>query len=284
MLVEIINNGGFNVSNTDLSELFSAANNAAIAATRPFDLPNGNKAVLIPNTYNIRECAPALPDHVKQRVAFESGDSFIAYVNAFKNKDGATLLLATARDFNEMGIVAVLNYHNPNEASIVVSHADHQARFIPQFSEQYARWRKIDEVPQTQNAFAEFVEEFCRDIVEPPSAMMMTIAADLEMSSALDYKSKVNTQNGMVQLKFIESGSARTTDGVEVPKTFMLRVPIFFGEEPVNVPVFLRFRAGKQLTFSIKIQDRETMEKQAFLGAVARIGEKTDMVPLLGRI
>lgn len=276
------------MSGSDLDALFQAATNAATAMSRPFDIPNGNKAVILPSGFSKVEFPPELPSHVKGIVTLESGDSFAEYINAYKNLDGETLLLASMADTSAMTIKAVLNYHEPISGaepdSITVKHADHVAKFTPAFSEQYARWRKIDEKPMSQVDFAAFVEEFCRDIFDPAPATMMSVAADLEMSSGLEYKSKTNTQNGMVQLKFIETGSARTTDGAEIPKKFTLSVPIFFGEATTEIPVFLRFRAGNPLTFAIKIQDRETIEKEAFLAAVARIGANTEIKPLLGRV
>lgn len=276
------------MSGSDLDALFQAAMNAATAMSRPFDIPNGNKAVILPSGFSKVELSPELPSHVKGCVTLESGDSFVNYVNTYKGLDGKTLLLASVTDTSAMTIKAVLNYHEPISGgepdSIMVKHADHAAKFTPAFSEQYARWRKIDEKPMSQADFAAFVEEFCRDIFDPAPATMMSVAADLEMSSGLEYESKTNTQNGMVQLKFIETGRARTSEGAEIPKRFTLAVPIFFGEAVTEIPVFLRFRAGNPLTFAIKIQDRETIEKEAFLAAVARIGTNTEIKPLLGRV
>jgi uncharacterized protein YfdQ (DUF2303 family) len=278
----------------NLAALLEMARDIATSQNALVELPNGKSAQFLPQGYSVREFSPELSSHVISKITFDDANSFIEYLNKYKNIDGECLLLASST--NNV-VMSVLDYHQPfrsetipsdvvGMSDITVNHCSHIAAFCPTFSEQYARWRDIDEKPMTQAAFAEFVEEFCRDIIDPAPATMMTIASDLEMSSSLEFKSKTNTQNGMVELAFVEKGSATTKEGVPIPKQFSLSVPVFFGETEISIPVFLRFRAvkGGAVQFAIKIQDRETIEREAFLRSVHRIGDGVEIVPLLGRL
>jgi uncharacterized protein YfdQ (DUF2303 family) len=269
------------MDDTEAKSMFDLGRAAATAMRDFLTLPDGASLAMVPEGYKIERFSPDLGNHVGARVGFESADSLITYVNKYKDVDGQTMLFASPA---AMSVAAVLNYHAAEGGNIEVRHADHVATFKPAFSEQYARWRKIDEVVLSQGDFAEFIEEFARDIIVPAPALMMTVASDLQVKGGQELKSKMNTQSGMVELVFVETGKATTSEGVEVPKQFTLFVPIYFGEEPREIQVFLRFRAikGGGVHFAIKIQDRDTLEKEAFLSTVARIGHGVGLTPLLG--
>jgi len=279
------------MSDEGLDALFEAAKDAATAATTRTSLGDGSSFVLVPDGYRIHTFGEPYPPYVRGSVCFSDVASFCEYVNAYKGVDGTPLLLADVVGQGVKGgmsVSCILDYHNPASDGVADSPrmCTHRAEYVPVYSEQYLRWRAIDEKAMSQAEFAEFIEEFYTDIAEPAPATMMEIASDLEMSSGLEFKSKTNVQNGMVSLQYVETGKATTKQGGEVPKVFRLNVPVFFGEEPSMIEVFLRFRVSKTdgLRFAIKIRDRETLEKERFIAAVESIGKATELTPLVGKV
>lgn len=274
---------------SDMAELFKRAHDVAAAGLAPRRLDTQQSYTVIPEDMVLHVFEDEYPNHVSQAVENIDAESFAAYVNMFKGKQGNNAVLfadlGNLVSRSVMGVTAVLDYHNPDGEETIARHCRHRAVFTPQLSEQYARWRAIDDKAMSQEAFAAFIEEFANDIDTPAPATMLEVASDLEMTCGMVYKSRTNTQNGMSSFAFEETGKAVTKGGVEVPKQFSLKLPLFFGEAPVEIPVFLRFRAskGEPLQFLVKIRDRETREQNAFLQTVNRISELTQLTPLLGR-
>lgn len=272
---------------TGMEPLFEAAKDAAVAAMKPTELKDGASFVAVPQSYRIHTFGEPYPGNVNEHLVFSDAESFSLYVNDYKGMDGTPLLTASIADDSKIAR-CILDYHTWDGATRegAPRKCQHKVDYVPMASEQYSRWRKIDGVTMSQAAFSEFIEEFCNDIVSPAPATMMEIAGDLSMSAGLEFKSRTNTQNGMVALQYIESGKATTKDGGEVPKTFRLKIPVFFGEEPVEIEVFLRFSVakGEGLRFAVKLRDRDTLEKERFLAAVNRIAEMTELTPLIGHV
>src|SRR5580700_2862412 len=109
---------------------------------------------VVPKGYEIAPLEEFLPRplRVKQHLALQDTDSFIAYVNDFKTPGGTRVFFnGVSESFS-----AVLDYHDsPDEAAW----CGHQADFKPRRSIEFTTWMGSDRKTMTQVDFARFLEE-----------------------------------------------------------------------------------------------------------------------------
>ena len=147
-------------------------------------------------------------------------------------------------------------------------------------------WSSLNEKPVPQTEFAEFIEDNRSDIIDPVSAVMLEIARDLQAHSEVNFASKVNLRNGAAVLSYDEQIKASVTTGqIEVPETFKIGIPVFFGEHPVEISARLRFRiTDGKLKFQYKLYRPAEIIAQAFEFARCDIEKATTLEVLLGTL
>ena len=121
-----------------------------------------------------------------------------------------------------------------------------------------------------QPTFADFIEEHLDDIATPDGQTVLQIATDLETNSSGSFKSKLNLDNGSVQLNFQDEATAT----VEVPKEITLAIPLFEGGERYKIAARLRFQVREGLlTFRVLLSNLEDAIDQEFERLVQEIEE-----------
>ena len=238
-----------------------------------------------------------LSGHISQKVALFSTASFIDYVNAFKGDD--TQIFA---DPENNLIRGILNYHKtpvdllPEDKAkrelekrehIVITpmpdYADHIATMEIPFSEQWSRWTGIDNQAITQGNFAEFLEENYLDVATPDHATLLEMVTSLQATNNVVFSSGLKLQTGEQQLIYTEAIEGKGKGDMKVPSEIKLNIPIHFDAAAMDIRCFLRYRIQQgKLTFIVKINRRELLEKEAFINVVKEIGDKTQIVPVYG--
>lgn len=255
--------------------------NAGAASSDTFDHPQGGKAVVVPDGYEVQRLDPLAPQlhHVKQGVTMLNQASFSAYVNRFKTDESQILA-----DYRAPLIVGVVDYHKPGKPASP-DYGDHKVTFRPPWSEEWARWRAIDSKPMGQGEFAEFIEENYMDVAEPPSAELLDVVSHLQAKKNVDFHSGVRLQDGTTQLAYNEKVESKGKGTLKVPAEFSLGVPIFYGGERYKVRVLLRYRINEgDLRFIAKINRREFVEQTAFNDIVGEIEKATGIAPYAGSL
>lgn len=236
-------------------------------------VPNGSK---VESLFALQYPHGKLSDHIVQKISLRDGKSFMKYVEDFR--------IPTTRIFAEpkaAAFTAVMDYHN---AGAGPEFASHRAEFIMSLDERWRVWAGSDQKSFGQEAFAEFIEDNVLDISRPDGATMIEVARDLVAKSDMNFASKVTPQNGQVQFSYTEQVTAGVKGGtLDVPESFVIRIPVFFGEVPVEITARLRFRiqSGK-LSFFYKLNQPQQKVDEAFRKSVDDIAGGLDTVILLG--
>jgi uncharacterized protein YfdQ (DUF2303 family) len=219
------------------------------------------------------------PDRIVASSLMQDAKSFCSYVNSFK--DHRTRIFADAQ---RSSFLAVLDYH-PADAG-APQFLSHRCALNLKPSEEWSIWQgKHDKlIPQAE--FAEFLEDNRADILKPDAATMLEIAKDLQAHSEVNFASKINSHNGATTLSYDEQIKASVSTGqVTIPETFTIHIPIFFGENPIDVHARLRFRISSgKLSFQYKLHRPAEVLLRAFEEVRKGIAAAADLEILLGTI
>jgi uncharacterized protein YfdQ (DUF2303 family) len=246
---------------------------------QPIDHPQGGKAIMRPDGV-IDWLEPVDPPltHIRQQVKAYNAESFAAYVNTYKEvaRDD---VLATAQTtiFAELPsykVKAIIDYHAPG----VAEYCHHTVLFEVPMSDEWRRWATIEGRPMGQVEFAEFLEENCNDIVDPPAAVFLDIVTTLQAKKNVSFTSGIRLSDGSNQLAYSEEIEAKGKGQLTLPSSFDIGVPVFEGGEAYKVRVLLRYRLTEgKITFTVKLHRRQFLQKTAFQDICTAIAEKTGL-------
>lgn len=221
------------------------------------------------------------PSRIIAAPKFQDAVSFCSYVNSFK--DSRTRILADAT-LQVLSFTALLDYHGAGEMK--PEFVSHRASLALKHSEEWKLWSANDNKLIPQADFAEFLEDNRADIIKPDSATMLEIARELQAHSEVNFASKVNLRNGAAVLSYDEQIKATVSTGqIEMPETFTIRIPVFFGEAAIEITARLRFRITEgKLKFQYKLYRPAEIIGKAFDVARAEIASATTLEVLLGSL
>jgi uncharacterized protein YfdQ (DUF2303 family) len=209
---------------------------------------------------------------------FHDPGAFNAYVNAFKQT--ATRLFY----MQDGNFLAVFDYHS---AAPIPAFGDHKAILALKRSPEWAEWAKHSGEAMGQQAFAEFIEDNARDILQPDPETMLRVASGLHATVGATFRQATNQANGQIQLSFDETING-TVNGKEeaIPTTFQVGLRPFMGCERYPVDCRLRYRiersSGAALKLHFKALHLDPITEAALEGIVARVRDETGIAPALG--
>ncbi|MCU1326622.1 MAG: hypothetical protein JWN34_1992 [Bryobacterales bacterium] len=251
-------------------------------------------AIVIPNDCSLKSLKDIQyphgvpPTRIVATMALADSASFIQYFKTFA--DYRSRVMANPENFT---FTALLDYHNGNDTEteniepLDPEFVSHRATFPMKQSEQWKIWFGNNDKSLSQTDFAEFLEDNRRDILKPSAAEMMEIARDLIGKSEVNFASSVRLQNGSNQIKYQEVVTAGVgpAGNIEIPDEFSIRIPVFYGEQPIEITAKLRFRiSGGKLTFTYRLYRPVETRDEAFNCAVAGIGSALQLPVWLGRL
>src|SRR5574337_191587 len=143
-------------------------------------------------------------------------------------------------------------------------------------------WLGMDGKPQSQVAFATFIEDNLRDIAAtegfPTGAEMLSMALSLEANQDSRFKSSVRLQSGGVDLTFVEKEDAETLRRMSIFERFAIGIPPFFNGPAYRVEARLRYRVrDMQLSFWYDLIRPDLTLADAVRSELASIAEKTSV-------
>ena len=244
---------------------------------------HGQRFALAPKDFNLTPIPSphALPPHIIQRVTVDDADSLIRYANRFSSD--ASVLIA---DIDALTVHACLDWHGHNQAKddalLAPGARKHTAMLKLRESEEFKRWNELEGHMVDQMAFAEFLDENASDIVTPDPATMIEIARDLEATQGVNFKSSTRMQTG--ERSIVYETETHTKGEMKVPTQFTLQIPLFAGEEPIEITASFRFRPrpdGLKLGFVWRrVEYRRLAEFQQI---AFRVSEGTGLALMFGR-
>lgn len=235
-------------------------------------LPEGMKLEHLENEEWVK------PDGIEQSIVFSHPDSFVQYVNEYKEEN--TKILASTSKWR---IHAIIDYHKKESAELL----RHNAFLSLDLTPEYRNWAGINGVFIPQEDFAEFIEENQKDIITPDGSTILEIASDLKIRSNVEFSSAKRQSDGCVQFSFSENQETQTKRGdLLIPSEIELGIPVFEGQkEGYKFPAFFRYRLHERtLKFKIDIQNIERMQRRAFEDVVASVQNQLGVEILFAQI
>lgn len=208
------------------------------------------------------------PDHRRGVAIVGDVQSFIDLVNRHKHDDSVVFVNS---DWRKPSMTSVIDYHCV-DATGPADFGMHRVHYAFPFSDEWKVWQKFDGQPMDQATFAEFIEERAPDMTTLPEAeaahharelqvakigMPMEIfelARGLEVNVGGKVKQNIKLQSGEAKISFVEEHTGRDGQPITVPGAFALRIPLFYNQEPIDIPVRLRYRiVGGQVVWIYKL-------------------------------
>lgn len=252
----------------------------------PFTVAGGDPFVILPQNYRTEDISKFLaPTRIQQLPQLIEAGSFIDYVNRFKTGD--TMIFANVTDTGAT-LVAMLDYHGP-APKLKPAYCQHKATFQTLPTKEWSDWMAANGKRMDQVAFATWLEENYPLITEPSGAVLLELVQTLIGKSDVRYNSAIRLKSGSSKLDFEEDvtlrGTTATKEGeVELPQIITAGIAPFQGTDKYEVKARLKYRIESrklQLWFETIAQHR--IVRDAILGIVKQVAEKTEIIPLIGR-
>lgn len=204
---------------------------------------SGRRWLIVPEGLTINEITDehgikSPRSRIQQKPVFYEKAAFIEYVNRFKT-DATVVFNNTDENYFD----AFLDYHPATEKKAVLAGTnEHVARLQLRYSEQFARWDKVEGNWIEQVKFAEFLEENYIDVKQPAGAVVLELAHDLEARKHVRWKSAIrrDTQTRAFEYEEDLQANAKGKGEVVVPRDLLFALPIYQGEAAMEVTAFLR--------------------------------------------
>lgn len=222
---------------------------------------------------NLEALLPA-PLRTREKVLLEDAQSLIAYVSDFKMEGSSRIFFDSATST----FVAILDYVDPLEGE---SWGEHVATFAATYSEEWTQWYDRNTKKYSQVGFGRFIEEHMGDIAEPTAASLFEMVMEFEAKKNMQYKEATRLKDGTTQLTFIEE---MTTGSVEIPDFIRIRIPVFFGQEPVNIDLRFRYSIEDQkLQLRYEFQRPKRILQEAAERLVNEVAKGTGLPVHMGK-
>jgi uncharacterized protein YfdQ (DUF2303 family) len=274
-----------NTANTggDAATIADLARKASVVQS--VESADGRQHLIIPEGYTTKDVTdphglyPRTPAYIKQAVEVQALDSLIEYVNAFKTPH--TKLFA---NINANSITGLIDYHQQDGKAANVAHS--VTMELP-FSEEWVTWMEIDGKLMDQLSFARFLEENHPDIAQPTAAELIEMARDLHAVRNVRFTKVVRTDSDNESFTVDDSttlNSTRSSDKLELPRQFTLKIPVYFGERPIEMSAFLRWRVDQTegMKLGIKMWRPEHVRQAMFKEIVLDAAGRTELVAVYG--
>lgn len=265
-----------------LTELVDYVRRISVTGLSAEDHPGGGKYITLPEGYTVHRLAPEYetPPFATAHPVFVQVDSFVAYVNDFKQTDRSRIFA----DLSSQVMTAVLDYHSRAEASTSgAGTVAHKAGLTLRHSPEWEAWAGIHNRGMTQLDFANFVEEHQDTIVSPSAADLLEMVQNFQDNRTVIFQSKIDRTNGTMKFAYAEEEGAKPSGSVKMPERLLLRLAIYEGEAESDVMVFVRTNVQNgKLTITVKMHKVENLKREAFERIVEGVAETTGLFVAFG--
>lgn len=230
------------------------------------------------------------PGRIRQTVELATSESLIDYAKRFR--DGRSVFFA---DVDADKIVCVLDYHsssrddislgNPDawQATTAANFGEHVAELNLRRSLEWAAWSKADGAMVQQLDFVRFLDDNRDDIISPDAGTVIDACRDLQSLRRVKFNAVARLDSDNVSIEFDDETTA-TARQIDMPASFLVRMPVYFEGETVDIEAALRWRVedGK-LLLGLRLKRAERVRQAMFRQVVGEIAEATGVQALYGR-
>lgn len=217
---------------------------------------DGHPLIITPPGWQVNDITARLktPTHIERGVQFDHLDSFVEYVNAFKEAGTACWVCDVSKTEFSPRVTAYIDYHVPGrqlgdaEAS-QPRWCRHTAVFDVTPRPAWNEWFENDGKMMDQAAFADFLHLNRVDVIDPAGAELLEIIATLKATANGEYKNMVDEFTGSAEIIYTLKVNAQggTVDRpLEVPKEFTVKLQPFYGCPELTLKAELRIRIPKR--------------------------------------
>lgn len=244
--------------------------------------------VLVPDGFKMEkltaEHLDPLPDHIQQRVALISVESYIAYIKKFQTS--TTAIFAVANDTGAE-FVTIADYHEGGKDGKPLR-AAHRVTYSPAYTPEFKAWCEISGKPQTQEQFLDHLRKWGDTITNLSDADLIEMASSLDFQTDGQFSSHVERVKGGRKLLINErvEGSAQLKGKtVTVPEGLVLKLPVFIDGRAYDLGVDLMYRPQNgALRIIAELRRSHLVIRQAIKDVVADVKAGTGIEPFLGRL
>jgi uncharacterized protein YfdQ (DUF2303 family) len=232
------------------------------------------------------------PSRIVQGVTLETLDSLITYVNDFKDH-GSRLFASISKN----SMTAVLDYHQGATSALgsdseihgaedagTADFGQNTATLSLPYSEEWTRWKNRDGLLMSQQDFARFLYENRQEIASPDSATIIDAVRDLRAARNVTFEADVSMMHDTESFVLKDATDvSRKTGTLDIPANFLLRLPVYFGGELVNVEAMLRTDTSDgKLKVGVKLMRLENIRQEVFQRAVQLAATETGLPVVYG--
>jgi uncharacterized protein YfdQ (DUF2303 family) len=269
------------VNSNSRTEVESALDAGMLLSAPQVPAGNAIPYVVIPATAGVESLESLLPSPVRVRraVTLHDPQSFIEYVNAYREPGAIIAFDEDARTFR-----AILDYHetvgtisrDDSETSreapaplaeIKPRWCEHQASFTVRETAEWKAWKGANGRQMTQQDFARFIENHITDIGGVGGDVLQGVALNLEIKKGVSFNSSQTLENGSVRFLYSEDVSGAAQGGtLTIPATFDLFIQPFLGGGIRSVQCRFRYKLQERslvLWYEI-VQLEEVIENALF--------------------
>lgn len=221
------------------------------------------------------------PLDIDESVSIHTVSSFVEIVD--RHRDEASVIFVRAAP--DPSMVAIIDYH---EKSGAARNLRHRIVYEFPFSPEWLRWAAHNGTRKSIAEFAAFIEDNIQDIADPddtaielatllstkpatPNAML-SLSRGLELHINHAIKEIRNLTTGEVSIQFDEEHTDAYGGPIKIPGVFSIRIPLFEGSEPINVPVRLRYaRHNNSIAWTYHLWRQNETVRHAIAGAVSEV-------------
>ena len=173
--------------------------------------------------------------------------------------------------------------------------------YSPELSDEWRAWTEQAGKPMTQGAFAEWIDEHLPDIADPghlasdPDSTaakfgqvygfsadqaygyatperMVTVSTGFQIREGAVLKSATNLSSGEVSMQYETTHSDEQGKPLNVPRRFLLSIPVFKREAAYLVPVKLSYRKqGGQIVWFFELYRADRFRDDAIAGMCSEL-------------
>ena len=154
--------------------------------------------------------------------------------------------------------------------------ANNIVTLVPDTTDAWDEWGRIDGQLLSQLEFAEFIEDHISTIAEPDGAVLLDICQTLTANTKVHFKSSDLLANGQRQFAFEETIEAKAgaKGTLKVPSTLTLALAPVKGTDPASIGARFRYRIHDgDLRLGVKLMEPKLLIDTAFNEMVAAIDE-----------
>lgn len=250
--------------------------------TKPF--------LLLPQGYTMQDMETHLPEPLAARstVTLNDAESFVGYINRFKDADTVVFANLEDRKFE-----AVIDYHEApygegaDRASVKPRWGKHRAKFDCQTTPVWDEWTNEanDRKPKSQVDFARFIEEHIPHIARPAGGVLMEMCLNLEAKKDVQFRASTRLADGQHQFRYEETiqGQAGSQSGmVAIPDGFVVAVEPIRGVGLKAIDARFRYRISSgQLSMWYELVRPDDVLEAAFAELVTIMRQELGDTPVL---